>query len=78
MGDDIYCIFVFLNDFISLFIYFWLCSVFVATCGLFSSYGEWGLIFIAVHGPPILHDFSCCGACALGHKGFTSCGDLTQ
>ena len=33
-----------------LFIYFWLLWVFVAACGLFSSCGERGLLFIAVHG----------------------------
>ena len=35
------------------FIYFWLCWVFVAACRLFSSCGEQGLLFIAVHGLPI-------------------------
>ena len=35
----------------SVFIYFWLCWIFVAACGLsFSSCGEQGLLFIAVHG----------------------------
>ena len=33
-----------------LFIYFWLHWVFVAACGLFSSCGEWGLLFVAVRG----------------------------
>ncbi len=28
--------------------YFWLCWVLVAVCGLYSSCGEWGLIFAAV------------------------------
>ena len=31
-------------------IYFWLCWVFGAARGLFSSCGERGLLFIAVHG----------------------------
>ena len=35
---------------IYLFIYFWLRWVFVAACRLFSSCGEWGLLFIVVHG----------------------------
>ena len=34
-----------------LFIYLWLCWVFVAARGLLSSGGERGLLFIAVHGP---------------------------
>ena len=33
-----------------LFIYFWLCWVFVAVRGLFSSCSKRGLLFIAVHG----------------------------
>ena len=42
------CLF-FLNLFI-LFIYFWLRWIFVAACGLFSSCGERGPLFVAVHG----------------------------
>ena len=33
-----------------LFIYLWLCWVFVAACGLFSSCSERGLLFVAVCG----------------------------
>ena len=33
-----------------LFIYFWLRLVFIAAQGLFSSCGEQGLLFVAVHG----------------------------
>ena len=33
-----------------LFSFFWLCWVFIAACGLFSSSGEQGLLFVAVHG----------------------------
>ena len=40
----------FFNKFIYLFIYFWLPWVFVAAHGLFSSCGEWGLLFVAVLG----------------------------
>ena len=47
-GSGETCIYSYL--FIYLFIYLWLCWVFVAVCGLFSSCGEWGLLFIAVHG----------------------------
>ena len=36
---------------INLFIYFWLCWVFVSVLGLFSSCGERGPPFIAVRGP---------------------------
>ena len=36
--------------FIYLFIYLWLHWIFVAARGLFSSCGERGLLFIAVHG----------------------------
>ena len=35
---------------INLFIYLWLCWVFVAAHGLFSSCGERGLLFVVVHG----------------------------
>ena len=38
--------------FIYLFIYFWLCWVFVAARGLFSSCIEQGLLFVAVCGLP--------------------------
>ena len=34
--------------FVYLFIYFWLQWVFVAVCGLFSSCGEQGLLFVVV------------------------------
>ena len=40
---------LFFYKFIYLF-YFWLPWVFVAACGLFSSYGERGLLFVAVCG----------------------------
>ena len=35
---------------INLFIYFWLCWVFIAVLGLFSSCGERGLLFVVVRG----------------------------
>ena len=41
-------IFFFFNLF--LFIYCWLCWVFVAVRGLFSSCGDWGLLFVATCG----------------------------
>ena len=31
-------------------LYFWLCWVFIAVCGLFSDCGERGLLFVAVRG----------------------------
>ena len=40
---------LFFNIFIYLFIY-WLHWVFVTAHGLFSSCGEWGLLFVAVRG----------------------------
>ena len=43
-------IYLYIYLFIYLFIYFWLHWVFVAVCRLFSSCGEQGLLFIAVHG----------------------------
>ena len=42
---------VFFFNFIYLFIYFWLCWVFVSVLGLFSSGGKRGPLFIAVRGP---------------------------
>ena len=51
-----YCLSIYLF-LIYLFIYFWLCWVFVSVRGLslvaaaFSSCGEWGPLFIAVRGP---------------------------
>ena len=50
-----HCLFFFFNInlfyYFILFIYcFWLRWVFVAACGFFSGFGEWGLVFVAVHG----------------------------
>ena len=42
-------LFFLINLFI-LFIYFWLCWVFIAARGLLPSCGERGLLFVAVHG----------------------------
>ena len=42
--------FLFFFKLIYSFIYFWLYWVFVAACELFSSCGEQGLLFVAVHG----------------------------
>ena len=39
-----------INNFVYLFTYFWLCWVFVAVGGLFSGWGERGLLFIVVRG----------------------------
>ena len=43
-------LFVFLNFLKILFVYFWLHWIFVAAHRLFSSCGEWELLFVAVHG----------------------------
>ena len=57
----------FLVFFLILFIfYFWLRCVFVAVCGLFSSCGEWALLFVAVRGFLIVVASLCCRAQALG------------
>ena len=65
--------------FVFLFIYFWLCWVFVAVRGLFSGCGTWELLFIAACG--LLIVASRCGAQALGTWasevvacGLSSCG----
>ena len=50
----------------NLFMYFWLRWVFVAVRGLFSSCGEQGLLFVAVHGLLIVVASLCCGIQALG------------
>ena len=43
--------YLFFNKFIYfIYFYFWLRWVFVATCGLFCSCGERGLLFVAVRG----------------------------
>ena len=57
-----------------LFIYFWLCWIFVALSGsiewrLLSNCGAW-----ASH----CSGFSCCRAQAPGHTGFSSCGTWAQ
>ena len=53
------CLFVCL---ISLFIYLFLAVLDLRFCArVFSSCGEWGPLFIAVHGPHY-HGLSCCGA----------------
>ena len=57
LGLFLFFLFLFFNiySFVSFFnkviyFYFWLCWVFVAACGLFSSCGEQGLLFTAVRG----------------------------
>ena len=56
-----------------LFIY-WLCWVFEA----FSSWGEWGVLSSSGTWASQCGGFYCCGAQALRHKGFSSCGSLAQ
>ena len=49
-GVFLFCFVLFFNKFIYSFIYFWLCWVFIAVRGLFSSCSEPGLLFVAVRG----------------------------
>ena len=58
--------------FLRLFL-FWLNWVFIASCRLFSSCGEWKLLSSCGVQASHCSDFSC-GAQALGHLGFSSCG----
>ena len=44
-----FLIYLFISDFKHVFISFWLCRNFVAEW-VFSSCGEWGLLFAAAHG----------------------------
>ena len=66
--------FLFLLGFLNKFIYF-IYLLFLAVLGLrcyvwaFSSCSEWGFSCCSEWG------FSCCGAQALGHAGFSSCGE---
>ena len=46
----LWCVCISLFFLIYFIYYFWLCWVFVAARGLFSSCGEWGLLLVAVHG----------------------------
>ena len=57
---------------IFLFIYVWLCSVFMAVHGLFSSSGEWGLL--SSYGAQTSHfsGFSCCRAQVQGRTSISS------
>ena len=67
------------------FFFFWVHWVLIAACRLFSSCGEWGLLFVAVRGLLIAvaslvaeHGLSSCGMRALEHAGFSSCGAQAQ
>ena len=53
-------------SFIILFIYFWLCWVFVGAHGLFSSCSKWGLLSSCGVRASHCRGSSCCGARALG------------
>ena len=44
------CILFFFLIYLFIYFYFWLRWVFVAARGLFSSCGEWGLLFVVVRG----------------------------
>ena len=60
------------SNFIYLFIYFWLCWVFVASQAFLQLRG----VDYSLAGAPVSHfgGFSCCGALAPGCEGFSSCG----
>lgn len=55
----------------------WLCLVFTATCGFSSSWGKWGLLFLAVNRLLIAVVFSCGRAhtpeCRLSSRGAQAC-----
>ena len=65
----------FFNNFIHLFMVVlglcW-CSLAVSSCG------EWGPLFVVMHGLLIAMASPCCGAQALGHMGFSSCSTWAQ
>ena len=63
--------------FIYLFIYFWLRWVFVAACGLFSSFSERGLLFVVVRGP-LTAEASLAVEQEPRRMGFSSCGAQAQ
>ena len=62
--------------FIYLFIYLWLCWVFVVLWGLFSSCGEQGLL--SSFGARASCSCFFCGPWALGHPSFSSCSMWAQ
>ena len=63
----------FFKNFI-LFIYFWLCWVFIAVCGLSRVVGRGGPPPAAVPGPSHCGGFSCYGARAPEGVGVSRCG----
>ena len=56
-----------------LFIYFWLCCIFIAAWAFFSSLLWWGLLSSCGAQTSHCKRSSCCGAQAPGHTGFGSC-----
>ena len=87
-NQDQVCIVFFFNFYFILFVYIWLHWVFDAAHALFSSCGEWGLLFVAVHGlliavaslvaehkaaVVVARRLSSCGSWALEHR-LSSCG----
>ena len=65
---------IFLNS----FIYFWLLWVLLAARGLSLVVMSRGYSLVAVRGPLIVGDFSCCRAQSLEHLGFSSCSMQAQ
>ena len=60
-----------------LFIYFWLCWVFVAARGLFSGCSEQGLLFVVVH-ELLIAVASLVAEHGLEARGLHSCGTWAQ
>ena len=71
-------IFLYINIILFLFIYFWLCWIFVAAQGFFLVAASRGYSLIAVHGLSRCSGFSCCGAQALGHADFLRAHGLSS
>ena len=65
-----------LSDFFLKFIFG--CAGSSLLCGLFSSYGEWGLVFSCDMWASHCNGFSCCRATGPRCAGFSSCGTWAQ
>ena len=73
----VFCKFLGFLKIIYLFIYFWLCWVFVSVRGLFSSCGKRGPLFITVRGPLTL-EASLVAEHRLQTRRLSSCGSQAQ
>ena len=72
---DFFFLIIFLKNY--LFIYLWLCWVFVSVRGLFSSCGKQGPLFIAVRGPLTIAA-SLVGEHRLQTRRLSNCGSRAQ